>query len=304
MNKCVLVTGSTGMIGRALCSELRRQGFALRRLLRSGDVDEVESFHWDPLRGFLDPRVLEGVSAVVHLAGEPIAQRWNNQAKARILASRIRSTEVLVEAMRLAESTADFIVSSGINFYGSNAGRITEGEADWRGESEGFLSDVCHRWEAKAKVIHELGNYQRCVLLRTGVVLHQRGGALKRMLPPFRIGLGGVVGSGNQWMSWIELADCVRIILWVLQSDYSGALNAVAPSPIQNKDFVKALSRHLGRPCIFPMPSWVVDALFGSMGRETVLADIGVTPQVLMEAGFEWEAPDIDSALEKALGND
>ena len=123
MNKCVLVTGSTGMIGRALCSELRRQGFALRRLLRSGDVDEVESFHWDPLSGFLDPRVLEGVSAVVHLAGEPIAQRWNNQAKARILASRIRSTEVLVEAMRLAESTADFIVSSGINYYGSNAGR-------------------------------------------------------------------------------------------------------------------------------------------------------------------------------------
>lgn len=304
MDECVLVTGSSGMIGHALCAELRRQGFGLRRLIRSDDVDEIETFSWNPEAGILDPRALEGVSAVVHLAGEPIAQRWNEKARARILESRIRSTEVLVEAMRLAESSADLITSSGINYYGATPARITSSEADWQGASEGFLSDVCHRWEAAAKAIHEGGVKQRCVLLRTGVVLNQKGGALKRMLPPFRLGLGGVVGSGNQWMSWIELQDCVRIILWAIQSDFSGALNAVAPAPIQNKDFVKALSRHLRRPCAFPMPEWVVDVLFGPMGRETVLADIGVTPQVLMEAGFKWDAPDIESALDKALSDD
>lgn len=304
MNKTVLVTGSSGMIGRALCAELRRQGFGLRRLIRSGVANEIETFTWNPEADLFDPRALEGVSAVVHLAGEPIAQRWNKRAKARILESRIRSTAMLVEAMRLTESSADLIASSGINVYGSKPGRITASEADWQGTSEGFLSEVCHRWEAEAKAIHEGGHNQRCVLLRTGVVLNQYGGALKRMLPPFRFGLGGVVGSGDQWMSWIELRDLVRVILWAIQSDHSGALNAVAPTPIQNKDFVKALSRHLRRPCVFPMPECIVDALFGSMGRETVLADIGVSPQVLMEAGFQWDSPDIVSALEKALSND
>lgn len=304
MDTCVLVTGSSGLIGRALCGELKRQGYGLRRLVRFGTADGRETFSWNPEEGYCDPRALDGVSAVVHLAGEPIAQRWNKKARTRILDSRIRGTAVLVEAMRLAGSSADLIASSGINFYGSMPGRITLSEADWGGEPEGFLSEVCHRWEAEARAIHQGGVKQRCVLLRTGVVLNHNGGALKRMLPPFRLGLGGVVGSGDQWMSWIELRDLVAVILWAIQADFSGPLNAVAPSPIQNKDFVKALSRILRRPCAFPMPECIVDAVFGSMGRETVLADIGVAPHVLMEAGFKWNFPNIESALESALRND
>jgi uncharacterized protein (TIGR01777 family) len=142
------------------------------------------------------------------------------------------------------------------------------------------------------------------VYLRTGVVLNKNGGALARMLPAFQFGFGGVVGSGEQWMSWIELDDLIRIILWSIHSDYSGPLNAVAPSPTQNKDFVKALGRVLKRPTVLPLPAFLVDILFGTMGRETVLADIGVMPRVLENAGFEWNSPTVESALKKALNYD
>ena len=299
MNKTILVSGSSGMIGKALCTKLETEGFEVRKLKRSSVDLDANEFFWNPESGELDIRAIEGVDYVVHLAGEPIAQRWNQRSRKAILDSRILGTRLLVESLKLAESKAKFISSSGINFYGSKIGLNEEGEHASVNKTDGFLSEVCHEWEAEAKSLVESGN--SVVYLRTGVVLNKHGGALARMLPAFQLGLGGVVGSGEQWMSWIELGDLVNVIIWSIHSEYSGPLNAVAPNPIKNKDFSKAFGRVLKRPTVLPMPEFLVDILFGAMGRETVLADIGVVSSVLKDAGFEWNCSTVESALKKAL---
>lgn len=299
MNKTILVSGSSGMIGKALCTKLETDGFEVRKLKRSSVDLDANEFFWNPESGEMDIRAIEGVDYVVHLAGEPIAQRWNQRSRKAILDSRILGTRLLVESLKLAESKAKFISSSGINFYGSKIGLNEEGEYASVNKTDGFLSEVCHEWEAEAKSLVELGN--SVVYLRTGVVLNKHGGALARMLPAFQLGLGGVVGSGEQWMSWIELGDLVNVIIWSIHSEYSGPLNAVAPSPIKNKDFSKAFGRVLKRPTVLPMPEFLVDILFGAMGRETVLADIGVVSSVLKDAGFKWNCSTVESALKKAL---
>ena len=299
MNKTILVSGSSGMIGKALCTKLETDGFEVRKLKRSSVDLDANEFFWNPESGEMDIRAIEGVDYVVHLAGEPIAQRWNQRSRKAIFDSRILGTRLLVESLKLAESKAKFISSSGINFYGSKIGLNEEGEYASVNKTDGFLSEVCHEWEAEAKSLVELGN--SVVYLRTGVVLNKHGGALARMLPAFQLGLGGVVGSGEQWMSWIELGDLVNVIIWSIHSEYSGPLNAVAPSPIKNKDFSKAFGRVLKRPTVLPMPEFLVDILFGAMGRETVLADIGVVSSVLKDAGFKWNCSTVESALKKAL---
>ena len=301
MNKIILVSGSSGLIGKALCSKLEEKGFEVRKLKRFSEGLSANEFFWNPESNEIDILALEEVDVVVHLAGEPIAQRWDEKSKKAIFGSRILSTRLLVESMKLAESKAKFISSSGINFYGSKIGLNSEGENVVINSADGFLSEVCHEWEAEANSLIDSGNSVVC--LRTGVVLDQDGGALARMLPAFKLGLGGLVGSGEQWMSWIELDDLIQVILWSICNDYSGPLNAVAPYPTQNKDLVKALGRVIKRPTVLPMPEFLVDILFGAMGRETVLADIGVIPQVLQNAGFEWNCPTIESALKKAINN-
>lgn len=299
MDKTILISGSSGMIGNALCIKLESMGFEVRKLKRSSVGLSANEFFWNPETSEIDILALEGVDCVVHLAGEPIAQRWNSKSQKAISDSRILGTRLLVESLKLAESKAKFISSSGINFYGSKVGLNRDGEEAMISEADGFLSAVCHEWEAEAKSLVSSGN--SVVYLRTGVVLNQKGGALARMLPAFKLGLGGVVGTGKQWMSWIELEDLVEVILWSITSDYSGPLNAVAPKPTQNKDFVKVLGQILKRPTVLPMPEFLVDLLFGAMGRETVLADIGVMPNVLKDRGFEWNFPTLESALKKAL---
>ena len=299
MDKTILVSGSSGMIGKALCMKLEAEGFEVRKLKRSSVDLGTNEFFWNPKESEIDILAIEGADCVVHLAGEPIAQNWNQKSRKAISDSRILGTRLLVESMKLAESKAKFISSSGINFYGAKIGLHTDGEDAIINGADGFLSEVCHEWEAEAKSLVESGNSVIC--LRTGVVLNKKGGALARMLPAFQLALGGVIGSGKQWMSWIELDDLVKIILWSINSDYSGPLNAVAPSPVQNKDFVKALGRILKRPTVLPMPEFLVDVLFGAMGRETVLADIGVISCVLKDAGFEWNCSTVESALKKAL---
>ena len=301
MNKIILVSGSSGLIGKALCSKLEEKGFEVRKLKRFSEGLSANEFFWNPESNEIDILALEEVDVVVHLAGEPIAQRWDEKSKKAIFGSRILSTRLLVESMKLAESKAKFISSSGINFYGSKIGLNSEGENVVINSADGFLSEVCHEWEAEANSLIDSGNSVVC--LRTGVVLDQDGGALARMLPAFKLGLGGLVGSGEQWMSWIELDDLIQVILWSICNDYSGPLNVVAPYPTQNKDLVKALGRVIKRPTVLPMPEFLVDILFGAMGRETVLADIGVIPQVLQNAGFEWNCPTIESALKKAINN-
>lgn len=302
MSKIILVSGSSGMIGKALCTQLEADGFEVRKLKRSSTALGANEFFWNPETSEFDILAIENVDYVVHLAGEPIAQYWNEKSKKAISDSRILGTRLLVESLKLAESKAKFISSSGINFYGAQVGFNEAGEDLQIDRADGFLSEVCHEWESEAQSLEGSGN--SVVYLRTGVVLNKYGGALARMLPAFKFGFGGVVGSGKQWMSWIELDDLVRIILWSIHSNYSGPLNAVAPSPIQNRDFVKVLGHVLKRPTVFPLPAFLVNILFGTMGRETVLADIGVLPRVLENSGFEWNCPTAESALNKALNYD
>jgi uncharacterized protein (TIGR01777 family) len=301
MNKTILISGSSGMIGKALCIKLEAEGFEIRKLKRSSVQLNTNEYYWDPEKGEIDALALDAVDCVVHLAGEPIAQRWNSKSKKAILESRISSTRLLVESLKLAESKADFISSSGINFYGAKVGLNKEGENAVINHTDGFLSEVCHKWEAEAKSLLDSGN--RVVLLRTGVVLNRNGGALARMLPAFKLGLGGLIGSGEQWMSWIELEDLIQVILWSMHSVHSGPLNAVAPNPTKNKDFVKTLGRILKRPTILPMPEFLVNMLFGTMGKETVLADIGIEPHVLRNSEFQWTCPTVESALNKTLNH-
>ena len=296
--KNILLTGSSGLIGQSLLSTLKNYGHHVSVFKRSKNLSKGEYF-WDPENHDLNLRAFNGIECVIHLAGEPIAQRWNHKSKDAIFNSRILGTRLIVESMKKVESKAKLICSSGINFYGAQLGLINDGEEIVIKSPYGFLCEVCHEWEAEAKSLIESGNPVIC--LRTGLVLNKNGGALARMLPAFQLALGGVIGSGKQWMSWIELDDLVKVILWSINADYSGPLNAVAPKPVQNKDFVKVLGRILKRPTVLPMPEFLVDLLFGAMGRETVLADIGVIPCILKDAGFEWNCSTIESALKKAL---
>lgn len=288
----ILVSGAQGLIGRALCDALRKRGYTVRTLSRChGD------FTWDIAKGFIDCNALNGIGCVIHLAGEPIAQRWNAQAKQRILDSRVKSTAILAGEILRHDRPFTFLCASGINYYGCDTpGPVTE-----QSESgSGFLAEVCRRWEAAAAPLQQRG--VRTVHLRTGVVLGAGGGALAKMRPPFRAGLGGRIGSGRQMMSWIALEDIVQIYLRAVDdAAIAGAVNAVAPSPVSNDAFTRALGDALHRPTLLPVPAFLVKTLFGEMGEETVLSNLNVVPEKLERAGFEWVCPDIDSALRRAL---
>ena len=290
--KTILVSGASGLIGSALSAALRERGHQVRTLSRSnGDV------MWNPSSGQLEADALDGVDAVIHLAGEPIAQRWTDEAKRRILDSRVKGTRLLAEAIAAHESKPSFISASGGNFYGY----APEAAVDENSPSgDGFLAEVCRAWEAAAQPAIQAG--ARAVFMRTGIVLSTEGGALAKMLPPFKMGVGGRIGDGQQMMSWISLADLVQAYVFALENeDLSGAINAVAPEPVSNEVFTKTLGSVLKRPTFFPLPKVVVETLFGEMGRETVLADLCVRPQRLLELGFEWSFPKLEDALRATL---
>ena len=280
------------MVGGALCQRLESLGHEVRRLSRSrGD------FRWSVDAGTLDAAALDGVDCVVHLAGEPIAQRWSPAVKRSIRESRVRSTRLLVEHVLRQERPVDFICASGISYYGTHAGA---GQCEDSPAGDGFLASVCKDWEAELQPLRAAGH--RAVSLRIGVVLSPEGGALKKLLPPFRAGLGGRVGSGTQLMSWIALPDLVEIIRFAVeQAQLRGAVNAVAPEPVTNRAFTRVLGAVLKRPTILPVPAAAMALLFGEMALETVLSDVGVHPRALEAAGFKWQTPDLRQALECAL---
>lgn len=284
----ILVSGASGLIGSALCALLRERGHQVRTLSRSsGDVG------WDPERDRLDAGALDGIDAVVHLAGEPIAQRWSDEAKRRILESRVKGTGLLAKAIAACGRPPVFICASGVNYYGYAPGLAVDENSS---SGDGFLAEVCREWEAAARPATAAG--ARTVLMRTGIVLSAKGGALAKMLTPFKMGVGGRIGDGRQMMSWISLPDLVQAYVFVLEDEsVSGAINAVAPEPVRNADFTKKLGQALGRPTIFPLPAAVVRTLFGEMGKETVLADLAVRPARLKELGFGWAQPDLATAL-------
>jgi len=292
VSKTILVSGASGLIGRALCQALANAGHHVRTLSRGeGDVC------WDPSAGRLDPSAMAGVDAVIHLAGEPIAQRWTPAARERILRSRIDGTSLLArEALKQPVPPA-FICASGINAYGYD---VDDPVDETCPAGDGFLAQVCREWEAACDPLVAAG--VRTVLMRTGIVLSADGGALAKMLLPFKCGVGGRIGSGRQLMSWISLADlAAAYLLAVEDSELRGPVNAVAPEPVTNATFTDILGKVLRRPTILPLPAAAVRLVFGQMGIETVLANIGVVPTCLKRRGFTWQTPELDQALRACL---
>lgn len=291
------MAGASGLIGRALARELTAAGAVVRRLVRRPPQSADEVF-WAPELGQLDPEVLSGAAAVVNLAGENIAGgRWTAARKAAILSSRIDATRTLATAIRAAAFPPRVLVNaSAVGIYGESAEPVDEDAA----YGAGFLAQVCRDWEREASAA--AGPEVRVVCVRLGVVLDAAGGALARMLPVFRLGLGGKLGGGGQWMSWISLTDAVAGIRFAIDTPaLAGPVNLVAPEPVTNASFTSALGRALHRPAFLPVPAAAISLLFGEMGRATLLANSRVLPRRLLQAGFVFRHPSVTSALAQAV---
>lgn len=300
LHMIVAITGSTGLVGAALVEALEAEGHVVRRLVRREVRDPQHEIRWDPDAGQIDVAALEGVDAVVHLAGESLAgHRWTADFKQKILASRVRGTRLLCDALaRLATKPAVLVSASAVGYYGDRGDEVVD-ESSLPGK--GFLADVCQQWEAATQPARAAG--VRVVNLRLGVVLSPKGGALAQMLTPFKLGVGGVIGSGRQVLSWISLDDLVSTIRFSLKTAaLAGPVNAVAPQPVTNRDFTKTLGKVLGRPTIFPMPAFAARLAFGEMADEMLLGGVRVEPRALRGAGFEFEYPELEAALRHLLG--
>jgi uncharacterized protein (TIGR01777 family) len=294
----VVIAGASGLIGSALRQALREDGHQVRRLVRRRAAlgDEIA---WDPARGELDPRALAGTDAVVNLAGESLADgRWTAKRRERILNSRTESTRTLVVTLRhVAPRPAVLLNASAVGYYGERGEEVLS-ERSVAGT--GFLPEVCLAWETTADGAARAG--MRAVFLRFGVVLARQGGALAQMLPLFRAGLGGRLGSGRQWMSWISLGDAVGAIRYALFDDRCrGPLNVVAPEPVRNAEFARALGRVLHRPAFLPVPALALRAVFGRMADEALLASTRAVPEKLIETGYTFRAPTLETALRGVL---
>jgi uncharacterized protein len=296
----IAVTGSTGLVGSALVPFLTTGGHHVTRIVRTGttEADTV----WNPGTGQIDAARLEGLDAVVHLAGENIAaRRWNAEQKARIRDSRVQGTKLLCETLaKLQRPPRVLISASAIGYYGDQGDRELTEESP---SGSGFLPEVCREWEAATEAAKKAGI--RVVQLRFGVILSPGGGALAKMLTPFRLGLGGRIGNGRQWMSWIALDDVVGCIHHVLATDsLHGPVNAVAPRPVTNREFTKTLGKVLWRPTPFPMPGFMARLAFGEMADELLLASTRVLPRALMDSSYRFLYGDLEIALRHLLGKD
>lgn len=291
----VLVSGSSGLIGSALIERLEKEGHAVGRLVRHKPKSEHE-VRWDPARLEIDREGLEGWNAVVHLAGENIASgRWTAARKKRMRESRVLGTGLLSDALAgLAEQPTAYVCASAIGFYGSRADEVLTEEST---QGKGFLPSVSLAWEAAAQPAAQVGI--RVVQPRIGIVLSPSGGVLKRMLLPFKLGLGGRLGSGKQWISWISLPDLIGVLVRALEDEnMSGAYNAVAPNPVTNAEFTRVLGKVLGRPTLFPMPEFALRLLMGSeMANELALSSARVEPTRLQAHHYEFQHPDLETAL-------
>ena len=296
----VLVSGSSGLIGSVLCEVLNRAGHTVLHLVRpqSRDMRPANgAVGWNPISGAFDGAKAEGADAVVHLAGASIAQRWSAEYKQTLRSSRVDATRHLVsELAKLSRPPKVFIGGSAIGYYGNRGDeQLTEQSAP----ANDFLGEMSQAWEAEAAKAAAFG--ARVVHLRTGIVLARQGGALGKMLPPFKMGVGGVVGSGKQWMSWIGMEDIVGVILYLLEnSDAKGPVNAVAGAAT-NREFTKALGKVLSRPTIFPLPAFVARIAFGEMADALLLGSQRVIPARLQQLGYKFVHPTLDAALRFAL---
>ncbi|CAB4744270.1 MAG: TIGR01777 family protein [Actinobacteria bacterium] len=284
----IAISGSSGLIGSALVGHLKSEGHTVQRLVRRAPVaaDEVT---WDPQTGYVDLSALEGVNAIIHLAGAGVGdKRWTKKYKSEILNSRLLGTTAIAHAVASVKPQV-FISASAIGWYGESGNRAVV-ESDRVGDD--FLATICREWEAAA----DLAGDVRTVKLRTGLVLDPTGGALGKMLPLFRLGFGGKLGNGKQWWSWITLHDVIRAIDFALVEKISGPVNLTSPNPVTNQEFTAALARALHRPAVFPAPAIGLKIALGGFSAE-VLGSKRVMPQSLQDAGFTWDYPHITEAL-------
>jgi uncharacterized protein (TIGR01777 family) len=294
----ILVTGASGFVGSALVPHLRDAGHTPVPLVRSRPDSTKGTYHWDIATGAIDPRALDGADAIVHLAGENIgAGRWTAARKGRIHDSRVDGTRRLCEHLAALDAKPPTLISSSaIGFYGDTGDETVD---ETSGSGDGFLADVCRGWEDATTPARDAGI--RVVNVRSGIVLGRRG-PLAKMLPPFKACVGGVVGSGRQYMSWISIDDMVAVLACALgRDDLQGPINAVGPNPSTNREFTKTLGRVLGRPTIFPLPAFLARLVFGEMADALLLASTRVAPTRLLEIGFEFQHPTLTEALRAVL---
>ena len=296
----ILVTGASGFIGTRVVAALAKQRHEVLRLTRgAGDPSDPRIFHWDIDKGEIDSRALDGVEAVIHLAGENLSdKRWNPAFKAKILDSRVNGTRLLMSAIaKQTTKPSTFLAATAVGFYGvRGAEELSESSSG----GTDFLAQVCQAWEAETKEAETLG--MRLVQMRIGMVLGAEGGALGKMLFPFKMGLGGKIGSGKQYYSWISVDDLVSAMLFFLEhKETSGVYNCVAPNPVTNAQFTISLGRAVSRPAFLPMPAFAARLAFGEMADALVLGGQRASSARLKSAGFKWAHPFIGEALNKII---
>ena len=292
----ILVSGVSGPIGSALLPSLKSRGYSVARLVR-GAATSDDQIPWNPTQP-IAPEVVSGFGAVIHLAGESIVGRWTKTKKTKIRDSRVAGTASLAEALSRAKNKPEvFICSSAIGYYGDRGNEVLNEKSK---PGMGFLPDVCREWEAATQAAAHAGI--RTVQMRTGVVLSPHGGALGKMLTPFKMGVGGKIGDGRQWMSWIDVQDMVGAIHHILNSDLlHGPVNLVAPKPVTNAEFTRTLASVLSRPAILPMPALAVKLLFGEMGETVLLGSQRVEPTQLVMSEYPFRFSSLRASLENIL---
>ena len=301
--KKVLVTGASGMIGAVLCNALIDRGYTVTGLSRNPDAaaksqPSVEWHQWEPTRERPPAAAIEGADAAINLAGEPINQRWNASVKERIAQSRIKATANLVDGLTTAGDPPKILVSgSAIGYYGNRGDELLYEDAP---PGDDFLADVVIEWEAAADAAASQGI--RVVTARTGHVLDPSGGLLGELLTPFRLGVGGPIGDGKQYMSWIHRDDEVGILLWCLENDsVSGPVNATAPNPVTNREFARELGRAVNRPAVVPIPGFALGVLRGPEFGKVLQEGQRVYPKVAVDGGYEFKQPELAGALANLL---
>lgn len=297
----ILVSGSSGLVGSALLPSLKGAGARVVRLVRPGSKpasSHEESISWDPSQP-VSPESVSGFDAVIHLAGESIVGRWTESKKARIRDSRIPATTNLARALALAKQKPDlFLSASAIGYYGNRGDELLIEESSF---GTGFAADLARDWEAASAAASQGGI--RTVQMRIGIVMGKTGGALPKMLPAFKMGVGGRLGDGSQWMSWVDVRDVVGAIHHLLRSDLlQGPVNLVSPKPVRNAEFTEILGRVLSRPTIFPMPAFAARLAFGQMADELLLASQRVEPAKLISSGYPFRFSNLEACLKNLLG--
>ncbi len=295
----ILISGSSGLVGSALVIELRRNAHQIRRLVRDPSERGESAVVWNPQSGEIrEPDQLRNIDAVIHLAGAPIIGRWTRAKKAEIRNSRVQGTRTLARAIAGMDSKPSVLLSaSGIDYYGNRGDETLTEQSD---PGTGFLADVCKEWEAATAPAEDAG--VRVVHMRFGMVLSPDGGALGAMLTPFRLGLGGRIGSGQQFMSWISIQDLCGVVHFLLEQDQlSGPVNVVSPTPVTNREFTKSLGQALSRPTLFPVPAFAARLVLGELADTLLLAGHRIIPERLQLAGYAYRHEKLEQALSELL---